>query len=78
MPPRTNTNEKIFAIVIVSKRNIPANTTPNTDVVEYSSTVLTAPIDLNPIKKHIVDIPVPNIEIIKIPGNCIKSTSKEI
>lgn len=61
--------------VIISERIIPENNIPNTDVVEYSNTVLTAPISFSPIRKNKVDIPVPIIDIIKIFGNCISSIS---
>ena len=75
MPTRINTDENISTDVISSERINPENNIPNIDVVEYNSTVLTAPINFNPIKKNNVDIPVPIMDIIKILGNCTHSTS---
>ena len=66
------------SIVIASARNIPENITPNIAVVEYNNTVLTVPIIFSAIKKNNVDIPVPNIEMTAIPGNCAQSTSNGI
>ena len=75
IPVRTKASDKTSTTVIASDRIKPENITPKTEVVEYSKTVLTAPMSFIPIKKNNVDIPVPKIDNTKMPGNCIKSTS---
>ena len=75
IPASVIVSDMISIMVISSYRKIPENMMPKTDVVEYSNTVLTAPIIFKPARNNNVDIPVPKTAIIVMLDKCDISKS---